>query len=237
DRTVHPAPYQGRADVRARTAEPTRPASLASVFNRKYGRSLVLSSVLVIGLQAGCYAILVWLPSTAQPAGSRRHIDDRHCLHAWPSARFCGFAVAGLRSTRSNRAAPRALILLSICAWVVTVSYMLLPLNTTLTAILGFVVGFSAIGMFAALGPFLSELFPTQCAHNVHGLRLQRGQVGRRWLRRRRRRAVRPYRPGQCHGRILPRGLCLRSVRHTAACPKHAASPSSTSAKRTITIK
>ncbi|GAB7549667.1 MFS transporter [Cupriavidus sp. 8B] len=136
----------------------TRPASLASVFNRKYGRSLILSSVLVIGLQAGCYAILVWLPSLLNQRGvAATSMIVTVFIMAFGS--FCGFAVAADLCDRIGRRP--TLILLSICAWVVTVSYMLLPLNTTLTAILGFLVGFSAIGMFAALGPFLSELFPT----------------------------------------------------------------------------
>ncbi|QYY33060.1 MULTISPECIES: MFS transporter [Cupriavidus] len=142
---------------RARQSRAPR-ASLSSVFNRKYARTLALSSVLVIGLQAGCYAILVWLPSLLNQrqvaAGS---MIVTVFIMAFGS--FCGFAVTADLSDRIGRRP--TLILLSVCAWIVTVSYMLLPLNTTLTAILGFLVGFSAIGMFAALGPFLSELFPT----------------------------------------------------------------------------
>lgn len=133
-------------------------ASLASVFNRKYARSLILSSVLVIGLQAGCYAILIWLPSLL----SQREVAAASkivTVFIMAFGSFCGFAVAADLCDRIGRRP--TLILLSVCAWIVTVSYMLLPLNSTLTAILGFLVGFSAIGMFAALGPFLSELFPT----------------------------------------------------------------------------
>ncbi|AAP86135.1 putative arabinose efflux permease AraJ, MFS family (plasmid) [Cupriavidus necator H16] len=142
---------------RARQSSAPR-ASLASVFNRRYARSLILSSVLVIGLQAGCYAILVWLPSLLsqrEVAATSRIVT----VFIMAFGSFCGFAVAADLCDRIGRRP--TLIMLSICAWIVTVSYMLLPLNPTLTAILGFLVGFSAIGMFAALGPFLSELFPT----------------------------------------------------------------------------
>ncbi|MGO4331134.1 MFS transporter [Cupriavidus sp. 2TAF22] len=142
---------------RARQSHAPR-ATLASVFNRKYGRSLVLSSILVIGLQAGCYAILVWLPSLLNQRGvAATSMIVTVFIMAFGS--FCGFAVAADLCDRIGRRP--TLILLSICAWIVTVSYMLLPLNTTMATILGFLVGFSAIGMFAALGPFLSELFPT----------------------------------------------------------------------------
>jgi len=142
---------------RARQSRAPR-ASLGSVFNRRYARSLTLSSVLVIGLQAGCYAILVWLPSLL----SQRQVATSSMIvtvFIMAFGSFCGFVVTADLSDRIGRRP--TLILLSVCAWIVTVSYMLLPLNTTLAAILGFLVGFSAIGMFAALGPFLSELFPT----------------------------------------------------------------------------
>ncbi|SPS00478.1 MFS transporter [Cupriavidus taiwanensis] len=142
---------------RARQSRAAR-ASLASVFSRKYARSLILSSVLVIGLQAGCYAILVWLPSLLSQRGvAPASMIVTVFIMAFGS--FCGFAFAADLCDRIGRRP--TLILLSVCAWIVTVSYMLLPLNTTLAAVLGFLVGFSAIGMFAALGPFLSELFPT----------------------------------------------------------------------------
>jgi MFS family permease len=53
-------------------------------------------------------------------------------------------------------------MLLSLASWIVTVAYMFVPLNPLVAHIMGFLVGALAIGMFAALGPFLSELFPTQ---------------------------------------------------------------------------
>lgn len=133
-------------------------ASLASVLDRKYARSLTLSSVLVIGLQAGCYAILVWLPSLLnQRKVAAASLIVTVLIMAVGS--FCGFVAAADLSDRIGRRP--TLIGLAVCAWVVTAGYMFLPLNTGLAMVLSFLVGFSAIGMFAALGPFLSEMFPT----------------------------------------------------------------------------
>ena len=133
-------------------------ASLASVLDRKYARSLTLSSVLVIGLQAGCYAILVWLPSLL----NQRKVAAASMIVTvliMAVGSFCGFVAAADLSDRIGRRP--TLISLAVCAWVVTAGYMFLPLNTGLATVLSFLVGFSAIGMFAALGPFLSEMFPT----------------------------------------------------------------------------
>jgi len=72
---------------------------------------------------------------------------------------FAGFASTAYLADKFGRRP--TLILLSLVSWVVTVTYMLIPLNPLITHIMGFLVGFAAIGMYAALGPFLSELFPT----------------------------------------------------------------------------
>jgi MFS family permease len=133
-------------------------ASFASAFDPQYVRSTVLASILVIGLQAACYAILVWLPSLL----NERHVASGSLIATiliMALGSFCGFASSAYLADRIGRRP--TLIALSLCSWVVTVCYMLVPLSPVLTSIMGFFVGFASIGMFAALGPFLSELFPT----------------------------------------------------------------------------
>ncbi|WP_420996854.1 MFS transporter [Cupriavidus sp. 30B13] len=133
-------------------------ASLASIFDRRYAGTLILSSMLVIGLQAGCYAILVWLPSLL----SERHVAAGSLIATvlvMSLGSFGGFVSSAYLADKVGRRP--TLIGMSVCAWAVTVSYMFMPLSPVLAAVMGFLVGFSAIGMFAALGPFLSELFPT----------------------------------------------------------------------------
>jgi MFS family permease len=76
----------------------------------------------------------------------------------------CGGWIAGILSDRYGRVKIlifTVLIILSLGSWVVTVAYMLIPLNPIVAHIMGFLVGALSIGMFAALGPFLSEQFPT----------------------------------------------------------------------------
>lgn len=133
-------------------------ASFASAFKPQYVRSTVLASLLVIGLQAACYAILVWLPSLL----NERHVASASLIATilvMAVGSFCGFATSAYLADKIGRRF--TLIVLSLLSWGVTVTYMLVPLSPLLTGILGFFVGFASIGMFAALGPFLSELFPT----------------------------------------------------------------------------
>ncbi|MFJ3681351.1 MFS transporter [Pseudomonas sp. NPDC090208] len=133
-------------------------ASLLTVFQPQYLKLTTLSSVLVIGLQAGCYVILVWIPSLLKDRGiASGSLIATILVMAFGC--LLGFASAAYLSDKMGRRP--TLILLSLVSWVVTVAYMLIPLNPLIAQVMGFLVGFAAIGMYAALGPFLSELFPT----------------------------------------------------------------------------
>ena len=133
-------------------------ASFSTVFKQQYIRSTIFSSLLVVGLQAACYAILIWIPTLMNERGLSPSSKVVTILIMAAGA-FAGFMFTSYLADRIGR--KRALIAMSILSWVVTVVYMLIAMNEYVTLVLGFFVGFSSIGMFAALGPFLSGLFPT----------------------------------------------------------------------------
>jgi len=139
-------------------ASPAPKASVWTVFQPQYVKLTMLSSILVIGLQAGSYVILVWIPSLLKERGVESGSLIATIL-VMAAGCFAGFASTAYLADRLGRRP--TLILLSLVSWVVTVTYMFIPLNPLITHIMGFLVGFAAIGMYAALGPFLSELFPT----------------------------------------------------------------------------
>jgi MFS family permease len=133
-------------------------ASILTDFKPQYVKLTTLSSILVVGLQAGSYVILVWIPSLLKERGVESGSLIATIL-VMAAGCFAGFASTAYLADKFGRRP--TLILLSLVSWVVTVTYMLIPLNPLITHIMGFLVGFAAIGMYAALGPFLSELFPT----------------------------------------------------------------------------
>lgn len=145
------------AFVQAATSKAPK-ASIWTVFKPEYLRLTTLSSILVIGLQAGCYVILVWIPSLLKDRGVESTSLIATIL-VMAAGCFFGFASTAYMADKLGRRP--TLILLSLVSWIVTVTYMLIPLNPVVSHIMGFLVGFAAIGMYAAVGPFLSELFPT----------------------------------------------------------------------------
>ncbi|CAM5185936.1 Putative metabolite transport protein YjhB [Oligella ureolytica] len=133
-------------------------ASFTTVFKKQYIRNTILSSLLVVGLQAACYAILIWIPTLMNERGLSPSSKILTILIMAAGA-FAGFMFTAYMADRIGR--KQILIAMSIFSWTVTVVYMLIAMNEYITLALGFFVGFSSIGMFAALGPFLSDLFPT----------------------------------------------------------------------------
>lgn len=133
-------------------------ASFRSIFKRDYLRSTLFASLLVLGLQAACYAILVWIPTLMNERGLSPSSKIVTILIMAAGA-FAGFMFTAYLADKLGR--KYTLILMSLFSWLVTVVYMLIAMNANITLVLGFFVGFSSIGMFAALGPFLSDLFPT----------------------------------------------------------------------------
>ena len=144
-------------DVEKNTAMTER-ASFVTVFKKQYLRSTIFSSLLVVGLQAACYAILIWIPTLMNVRGLSPSSKIVTILIMALGA-FAGFMFTSYLADKIGR--KKTLIGMAILSWIVTVVYMLIAMNEYITLALGFFVGFSSIGMFAALGPFLSDLFPT----------------------------------------------------------------------------
>lgn len=142
----------------AKNKEATEKASFSTIFKKEYLRSTILASLLVVGLQAACYAILIWIPTLMNERGLSPSSKIVTILIMAAGA-FAGFMFTAYLADKLGR--KKTLIGMSIFSWIVTVVYMLIAMNQYITLILGFFVGFSSIGMFAALGPFLSDLFPT----------------------------------------------------------------------------
>ena len=106
-------------------------ASLSSAFDPQYLRSTILASLLVIGLQAGCYAILVWLPSLL----IERHVAPGSLITTiliMAFGSFCGFAVSAYLADKVGRRP--TLIALSLGSWIVTVCYMFVALSPALAS-------------------------------------------------------------------------------------------------------
>ncbi len=145
---------------RKRTASTGAAASFGSVFRRDVARHTVLASAVVLGFQASSFAIINWLPTLLIQV---RHLSPGQVVVTMliiTGGAFAGFLFNADACDRYGR--KPTLLAFSAAAWVVSCCYMFIPMPPVLLTTLGFAVGFTVNGMFASVGPFLSELFPTE---------------------------------------------------------------------------
>jgi MFS family permease len=135
-------------------------ASILSAFRPGVRRSTILGSLFMAGVQGGGYPILAWMPTLLVQV---RHLPQSQVMAATVVVSlggFCGFLTSAYLCDRFGRRS--CLIGFCAAALVTTAIYTLCPVDLWLIVALGFPIGFTVNGLFAAIGPFLSELFPTE---------------------------------------------------------------------------
>ena len=71
----------------------------------------------------------------------------------------------------------KTFLVFAVAASIIALAYTHLPINDTTMLILGFPLGIAANGIFAPMGPFLTELFPTQISGTAQGFCFNAGRA------------------------------------------------------------
>ncbi|HQT89739.1 MAG TPA: MFS transporter [Acidiphilium sp.] len=119
----------------------------------------LLCALLTTGAQGGYYAISIWLPNFLKTERHLTVIGSFAYLAVIILGSFCGYLTASVLADRIGRR--RNFILFAIGSIAAVMLYMLLPIGNDAMLFLGFPLGFFASGIFAGMGAFLSEMFPT----------------------------------------------------------------------------
>jgi MFS family permease len=145
--------------TRMRNTPAAAPAHIGAIFKRGVLRSTILSSILLCGLQSASYALVSWMPTLLiQTRGMSPNGVITATVIVSVGA-FAGFAVCAYACDRFGR--KPCLISFSVAGMILTAIYTMLPSEQWVFMALGFPIGFTVNGMFAAVGPYLSEQFPT----------------------------------------------------------------------------
>lgn len=158
-------------EARAKTEEK---ASLLSAFRPSVIRLTLLGAMLVTGLQAAAYTIMAWLPTLMVQVRGLKPGPVVVTMLIMCAGAFAGFVLTSYLADRYGRRP--ALLVFCVGAWIFTVAYMLVPMSPTLLMLMSFPVGAFATGIFAVLGPFLSELFPTHIRTTCMGFSYNLGK-------------------------------------------------------------
>lgn len=156
------------------TAKAEEKASLLSAFRPGVVRLTLLAALLVTGLQAAAYTIMAWLPTLMVQVRGLKPGPVVLTMLIMCAGAFAGFVLTAYLADRYGRRP--ALLVFCLGAWIFTVVYMLVPMSPTLLMLMSFPVGAFATGIFAVVGPFLSELFPTHIRTTCMGFSYNLGK-------------------------------------------------------------
>ncbi len=115
---------------------------------------------MVTGAQGGSYALSVWLPTFLK---TERHLSSLNTgsyllIHIFGA--FIGFLVGAYLADAIGR--KRTFIVSAIGSVLCLVIYLAAPISDAWMLVLGAPLGFILYMMFSAMGPFMTELYPTE---------------------------------------------------------------------------
>jgi MFS family permease len=122
-------------------------------------RVTLLASVMSAGAQGGYYAITTWLPTFLRTGRGLTVVGSTGYLAFLIAGSFAGYLAGAWLADRIGRRP--VFLVFSAGAITVVLAYTQLAIPNGAMLVLGFPLGFFASGYFSAMGPFLTELYPT----------------------------------------------------------------------------
>lgn len=145
------------------------------IFSPAYLRRTVLCVLVAAGVQGGYYALSIWLPTYLKTTKGLSVINTGGYLLVIIAGAWCGCVVGAHLADAIGR--KKTFLLFAVAASIIAFLYTHLQISDTTMLILGFPLGFCANGIFAPMGPFLTELFPTSIRGTAQGFCFNAGRA------------------------------------------------------------
>jgi MFS family permease len=135
-------------------------AQAFTVLRPPYLSTTLKVALMVTGAQGGSYALSVWLPTYLK---TERHLSSLNTgsyllLHIFGA--LIGFLVGAYLADAIGR--KRTFIVSAVGSVLCLVAYLAAPISDGMMLVLGLPLGFILYMMFSAMGPFMTELYPTE---------------------------------------------------------------------------
>jgi MFS family permease len=161
---------QSRAADRTSVSE-----KLFEIFSSAYIRRTLLCVLVAAGVQGGYYALSIWLPTYLKTTRELSVMNTGGYLLVIIAGAWCGCIVGAHLADAIGRR--KTFLLFAVAASVIALAYTHIPIGNTAMLILGFPLGFCANGIFAPMGAFLTELFPTHIRGTAQGFCFNAGRA------------------------------------------------------------
>jgi MFS family permease len=175
-KVVEPGVYlQLRRDTAAAGYPPMAAAHFMAIFRPPLLRTTLFASLLSAGMLGAYYAVSTWLPTYLN---TERHMSvsgTAAYLLILIVGSFVGYLASAWASDTYGRR--RAFVLFAIGGIVAVLAYTRLPADDAVTLWLGFPLGFFNSGIFAGMGAYLAELYPTVVRGSGQGFSYSAGRA------------------------------------------------------------
>ena len=131
---------------------------LLAIFEPPLLRTTVLASLQCSGMMAAYYSVTTWLPTYLKVERHLSVTGTSAYLLVLIGGSLAGYLTSAWLSDALGRR--RCFIAFAICAALLILAYMRLPISDAVMLVLGFPLGFFLSGIFSGMGAFLTELYP-----------------------------------------------------------------------------
>ena len=159
--------FEQARDERLSQAEKPSPWAFFEIFAPRMLITTLRASLLTTGALGGYYAITTWLPTYLKTERGLSVLGTGGYLAMVIVGSYVGYVVSALLTDAIGR--KKNFILFAVGSMSIVLAYTQLPIDNTWMLWLGFPLGFFASGIFAGMGAFLTELFPTRMRGSGQG--------------------------------------------------------------------
>lgn len=144
---------------KARAAKGHENVSPFMIFHPSVLKITILTSILALGVQAGGFSVAIWLPTLLKTTHAMTTVQVGYNMLVFTIGSFFGYLVAAYLSDAVGRR--RNFLLFALLNWITIPAFLYLSVGQGGLFLLEFLLGFAALGIYSALGPYFTELFPS----------------------------------------------------------------------------
>ncbi|MBR0643417.1 MFS transporter [Plastoroseomonas hellenica] len=158
---------------KARAGKP--PSQFFTILRPPYLGTTLKVALMITGAQGGSYALSVWLPTYLRTVRGLSVVNTGSYLFVHIAGAWIGFIIGAYLADAIGR--KRTFLISAIASAICVVGYVTLPISNSLMLILAAPLGTVIYMMFAAMGPFLTELYPTEVRGSGQGFCYNAGRA------------------------------------------------------------
>ncbi|HEY4250473.1 MAG TPA: MFS transporter [Roseomonas sp.] len=151
------------------------PSQFFTILKPPYLGTTLKVALMITGAQGGSYALSVWLPTYLRTVRGLSVVNTGGYLFTHICGAWVGFILGAYLADSIGR--KRTFMLSAVASAVCVVGYVTLPISDGLMLVLAAPLGAVIYMMFSAMGPFLTELYPTEVRGSGQGFCYNAGRA------------------------------------------------------------